>query len=175
MALSAAWIAGMMVALEPSAPWRSTYDKTAEAIAKVAEAEPLFDGDAPKTAALLVSVAWHESRLKPNAVSSNGKWVCLYQVDKRHLEDWKKAVDDPEVCTRAAMKLLRQSLAACAKQPADDRLAFFMSGTCTKGLPESRYRMFLAKKLLAKHPLPQEEAKDAKDKPKEATKTASTK
>lgn len=176
MTLPAAWIAGMLTSLEPSAPWRSTYDRTAEAIAKVAEAEPLFDGDAARTAALLVAVAWYESRLKPNAVSANGKWVCLYQVDKHHLEDPKKALDDPEVCTRAAMKQLRTSLATCAKNPEGERLAFFMSGRCDKGLPESRYRMFLMKQLLAKHPLPQSSAdKDGKADAgaKEPQKTAS--
>jgi hypothetical protein len=161
MSLPAAWIAGMMTSLEPSAPWSSTYDRTADAIAKLAEAEPLFEGDAPRTAALLVSVAWYESRLKPNAVSSNGRWVCLYQLDKRHLDDPKKALEDPETCTRAAMKILRASLASCAKRAGDERLAMFMSGTCDKGLPESRYRMFLAKQLLAKHPVPKDPARTA--------------
>lgn len=170
MSLPPAWVAGMMLGLEPSAPWRPTYDKTADAIAKVANAEPLFDGDAGRTAALLVSVAWHESRLKPDAVSKNGQWLCLYQLDKRHLEDPKKALGDPETCTRAAMKILRESLAKCAKRPHGEQLAMFMSGSCDKGLPESRYRMFLADRLLAKHPIPvtplgagTDEAKKRKD------------
>lgn len=165
MSLPAAWVSGMMNTLEPTAPWRGSYDRTAGAIVKVAEAEPLFDGDAARTAALLVSVAWHESRLKPDAVSKNGQWVCLYQVDKRHLDDPKKALDDPETCTRAAMKILRASLASCAARPGDERLAMFMSGRCDKGLPESRYRMFLARQLLAKHPVPKDAAdtKEGKD------------
>ncbi len=154
MGLPAAWVVGMMMALEPSAPWRPTYERTADAIVKVVDAEPLFEGDPSRSAALLVSVAWHESRLKPDAVSKNGLWLCLYQVDKRHLADPKKALEDPEVCTRAAMKILRASLKACAARPVDERLAFFMSGKCDRGLPESRYRMFMAKKLLEKHPLP---------------------
>lgn len=155
MSLPIAWIVGMMTALEPSAPWRATYERTAEAIARVAESDPLFEGgDAARTAALLVAVAWHESRLKPDARSANGQWLCLYQVDKRQVKSAARVLADPEECTRAAMTILRASLKRCAKSPTDDRLAFFMSGACDKGLPQSRYRMFLAKKLLKDHPLP---------------------
>jgi hypothetical protein len=154
MTPTAAWIVGLMVALEPRSPWRATYERTAEAIARVAEEAPLFDGDAARTAALLVSVAWHESRLRPDAKSANGRWLCLYQVDKRHVADPSKLLEDPEACTRAAMTILRASLTHCRARPERDRLAFFMSGACDKGLPQSRYRMFLASKLLREHPAP---------------------
>jgi Transglycosylase SLT domain len=158
MSVPVAWVVGLMVALEPSAPWRPTYGKTAEAIARVAETEPLFDDHGEeRTAALLVAVAWYESRLKPNAKSANGQWYCLYQVDKRWLPDPEKALTDPEVCTRAAVKILRTSLEKCSSRPKDERLAMFMSGACDKGLADSRYRMFLASKLLKEHPLTQEE------------------
>jgi hypothetical protein len=164
MSVPAAWIVGLMVALQPSAPWRPTYEKTAEAIARVASSEPLFEGEdgEARTAALLVSIAWYESHLKPDARSKagNGRWVCLYQIHKRHLADPKKALTDPEVCTREAVKLLRASLAACAKRPKNERLAFFVSGACDKGLPSSRLRMFLAAKLMKDHPLPPPEAKE---------------
>jgi membrane-bound lytic murein transglycosylase MltF len=130
MSVPIAWVVGMMVALEPTAPWRPTFQKTAEAIARVAESEPLFDehGDT-RTAALLVAVAWYESRLKPNAKSGNGQWYCLYQIDKRRLgADALKALDDPEICTRTAVKMMRSSLDRCASRPANERLAQFMSG-----------------------------------------------
>ena len=158
MSVPVAWVVGLMVALEPSAPWRPTYGKTAEAIARVAESEPLFDDHGEeRTAALLVSIAWYESRLKPNAKSSNGLWYCLFQIDKRQLADPDKALADPEVCTRAAIKIIRTSLQKCASRPTDERLAMFMSGTCDKGLADSRYRSFLATKLLKEHPLVREE------------------
>jgi hypothetical protein len=155
MSVPVHWVVGLMVALEPSAPWRATFEKTAEAIARVAESEPLFDDRGEeRTAALLVAVAWYESRLKPTAKSKDGQFVCLYQVDKRHLPDPQKALDDPEVCTRAAIKIIRASFQQCAKSPLDDRLAQFMSGTCDKGVNDSRYRMFLGGKLLREHPFP---------------------
>ena len=155
MSVPVHWVVGLMVALEPSASWRPTFEKTAEAIARVAESEPLFDDHGEeRTAALLVAVAWYESRLKPNAKSKDGQFVCLYQVDKRHLADPQKALDDPEVCTRAAVKILHASFQHCVKRPLDERLAQFMSGTCDKGLNDSRYRMFLGGKLLRDHPFP---------------------
>ncbi|MDB4944374.1 MAG: hypothetical protein JWP97_3908 [Labilithrix sp.] len=155
MTVPVAWVVGLLVALEPSAPWRPTFEKTAEAIARVAESDPLFDERGEeRTAALLVSIAWYESRLKPNARSKNGQWLCLYQVDKRHLPEPQKALEDPELCTRAALKIIRASLQACTRQRPDDRLAQFMSGSCERGGTESRYRMFLASKLLKDHPVP---------------------
>ena len=155
VSLPVAWVVSLMVALEPSAPWRDTYEKTAEAIARVSESDPLFEERGEeRTAALLVAIAWYESRLRPNARSANGRYVCLYQIDKRHLPDPQKALDDPEVCTRSAMKIVRSSLERCKRRPANERLAEFMSGSCTRGLPESRMRSFLANKLLKEHPLP---------------------
>lgn len=153
MSLLATWTLGLMVALEPSSPWRSTFEHTADAIARVASAEPLFEGDVTKTAALLVAVAWHESRLRPDARSKDGQYLCLYQVDKRHVATPSRLLADPELCTVAALKILRLSLSQCARRPENDRLAFFMSGACDKGLPQSRYRMFLAKRLLREHPV----------------------
>lgn len=159
MSVPVAWVVGLMTALEPNAPWRPTFERTAEAIAKIAESEPLFeDRSEERTAALLVSVAWYESRLKPTAKSGNGRWYCLYQIDRRHLPNPQQALDEPEVCTRAAIKILRQSLERCATHPSPERLAQFVSGTCEKGLAESRYRMYLTNKLLKDHPAPTKSA-----------------
>lgn len=155
MSLPVPWIVSLMVALEPSSPHRATFERSAEAIARAAASDPLFDeaGEA-RTAALLVSIAWHESRLRPDAKSKNGQWLCLFQVDRRHLAEPKRALEDPDVCTRAAVKILKGSLAKCSKNAENERLAMFMSGACDKGLSSSRYRMFLAKKLLKDHPVP---------------------
>jgi hypothetical protein len=85
-------------------------------------------------------------------MSANGQYVCLFQLDKRHLSEPEKALTDQEMCARGATKIIRASLVKCAKNAPDDRLAIFMAGTCDKGLPESRYRSFLAQKLLKEHP-----------------------
>lgn len=157
MSIPVSWVVGLLAALEPTAPWRDTYEKTAEAIARVAESEPLFaveDQGEERTAALLVSMAWYESRLKPNARSKNGRWFCLYQLARSYLPNAEQALTDPEMCTRAAVKVVRKSLDLCKARPLNERLAFFTSGQCDRGGVESRYRMFLASKLLKEHPLP---------------------
>lgn len=155
MSVPAAWVVGLMMALEPSAPWRTTYEKTAEAIARAAEAEPLFEEKGEeRTAALLVSVAWYESHFKPNAKSSNGKWFCLYQIDKRYLSDPEKSLSDPEFCTRTAVKIIKNSFQQCDKHPENERLSVYLSGSCDKAVKQSKYRMFLMGKLLREHPMP---------------------
>ena len=157
MSIPVSWVVGLLAALEPTAPWSNTYGKTAEAIARVSESEPLFavdDHGEERTATLLVAIAWYESRLKPSAKSKNGRWYCLYQLDRSYLPDAEKSLSDPEMCTRSAVKILRKSLEMCKARPLDERLAAFMSGQCDRGGAESRYRMFLAKKLLKEHPLP---------------------
>jgi len=157
MGVPAAWVVSLLAALEPKAPWSGTYERTAEAIAKVAESDPLFDEHGPeRTASLLVALAWYESRLKPDAKSKDGRWYCLFQVERGQFSDPKRALEDPELCTRVAVKMLRRSLETCKARLPDERLAMFVSGQCDRGGPESRYRMFLAKKLLKEHPLPPE-------------------
>jgi hypothetical protein len=153
MSVPVQWIVGLMVGLEPSAPWRDTFERSAEAIARVSESEPVFEERGEeRTAALLVAIAWYESRFKPTARSKDGQFLCLFQVDKQRLPDPQKALADPEVCARAAIKIVRASLQRCARSPADDRLAMFTSGACDRGVLDSRYRMFLAGKLLREHP-----------------------
>lgn len=157
MSIPVSWVVGLLAALEPNAPYRSTYEKTAEAIARVSESEPLFpveeEGE-ERTATLLVSLAWYESRLRPDAKSKNGRWYCLYQLEKGWLPNAKQSLVDPEMCTRAAVKVIRQSMTTCKSRPLTERLAYFTSGRCDRGGVESRYRMFLASKLLKEHPLP---------------------
>jgi hypothetical protein len=152
-----AWVAGLLAALEPSAPWSDTYDRTAEAIARAAEAEPLYpaeDQGEARTASLLVAIAWYESRFKPNAVSKDKRAYCLYQLDRSYFPEPGKALVDADLCTRTAITVLRTSLQRCRARAPNDRLAFYMSGQCDRGGPESRYRMYLASRLLKEHPLP---------------------
>lgn len=164
MTLPVAWVVGLLAALEPKAPWSHTYERTAEAIARVSDREPLFameDNGPERTASLLVAIAWYESRLKPNAKSRNGKWYCLYQIGKSYLPDPERSLTDPEMCTRTAVRLIRKSFDTCKARPVEERLAGYVSGQCGRGGVESRYRFFLAKKLLKEHPIfpPSEEAR----------------
>ncbi len=157
MSVPVAWVVGLLAALEPTAPWSDTYEKTAEAIARASESEPLFapeDRGEERTASLLVSMAWYESRLKPNAKSRNGKWYCLFQLGKGYLPNAEKSLTDTEMCTRAALKQIRRSFDLCKKRAVEERLASYMSGQCDRGGAESRSRFYLANKLLKEHPMP---------------------
>jgi hypothetical protein len=151
----ASWILTLMVALQPAAPWRASYEKTAAAFADAAKADPLFVGERAeaRTGALLVALAWHESRFNPRAVASK-RFMCLFQIDRVHLADPERALSDPADCTRAAMRILKESLSKCRHRAEPDRLAFFTSGSCERGGAASRHRMFLASRILRDHPPP---------------------
>ncbi len=150
----AAWVLSLMVSLQPRAPWSDSYLETAIAIADVVEASPpLFDGadGRIKTAALLVSVAWFESRFRVDAVGDHGSAHGLYQQHDRG------DLTDPHNATRVAIEQLRISLRACRSHPLDDRLAFYASGGadgCEReaGQRASRHRMSLARRLVARAP-----------------------
>jgi len=148
-----AWILGLMVAMQPQAPWRSTYEATAHAIADaVAGAEPLFAGDRgrERTAALLVSLGWFESTFDPHALGDHGRAHGLFQVHG-HGE-----LADPDEAVGLALELVRTSMRACRNRPLEERLAWYAGGgyDCSApsadALKKSRHRVLKAM-WLAKH------------------------
>jgi len=129
-----AWILALMLLVQPRAPWRASYEATAAAIAQVVEeSEPLFQGPLgrPRTAALLVSLAWFESTLKPDAMGDHGQAHGLYQVHG-HGE-----LVDPLEATRVALELVRQSFRACRARPLEERLAWYAGGGYDCSSPSS--------------------------------------
>lgn len=160
--VQAAWVLTLMQSIEPNAPWKDTYEKTAEVFAKVANEQPLFKGEdgAMRTAALFVSVAWFEGRLKPNAIGDKGQSVCAFQVGVSNLAalgTTKDAMlDDIEVCTKSARTMMATSFRVCANKPVEDIMAHYAFGgpTCggpkEEGFRESRHRMRKAEWLFAK-------------------------
>lgn len=159
-----AWILALMIALQPAAPWRSSYDATAQAIADVTRDEaPLFagaDGRA-RTAAVLVSVAWFESTFKPGATGDHGRSHGLFQVQGHG------TLDDPHDATRAALVELRASLHVCRKRPLAERLAFYAGGgpaphdadgcpVNAEAVNASKHRLARAFWLFKRYPAPNE-------------------
>jgi hypothetical protein len=154
------WILSLMVILQPSAPWKATYEGTARAIDDVAHAEPAYAGDdgPERTAALLVSIAWYESRFDPRAVleDADGASLGLFQVHDSNLHRLRivhpDALEDPRASARAALFLIRESFRVCGKRPADELLAMYASGRGRCDVPEgvraSRRRMRLAATML---------------------------
>ena len=85
------WILSLMLLLQPPGitPWSGGYEQTAETIAKVAQADPVFAGEhgADRTAVLLVALGWFESRFRPDAVGDHGHSLCMLQVGESNLKE----------------------------------------------------------------------------------------
>ena len=145
-----AWVLLLMIGLQPSAPWRSTYETTAAAIASAATEAPLFAGkDGPaRTAALLVATGWHESRFRPDAVGDSGRSHGIFQASR-------VPIADVNAQARGALAMMRDSFHACGGRKTEDWLAVYTSGSCTNvgGLIASRHRVGLAMRLFKAHPL----------------------
>jgi hypothetical protein len=121
----ATWILGLLVVLQPNAPWKATYEQTAKAIAQVVEEEPpLFEGDMGKykSAALMSSLAWFESTLNPSATGDHGVSHGLFQV-QGHGD-----LRDPLDAARASYAMVRQSFRICKARPIEERLAWYAAG-----------------------------------------------
>lgn len=154
-----AWILALMLMLVPRAPYADTFPATAAAIDKVAHEAALYSGeDGPeRTAAQLVALFAHESSFDPLAVHADtgGDSIGLGQVNVsnlRRLGLTRAALFDPLTNARAALRLLSESIAACAWRPSWARLSLYVSGSCNRGGEASRKRVTLATELLRAHP-----------------------
>lgn len=163
--VEASQILALMLKLEPNSPYRETFDESAEVYAKVANDEPLFKGeDGPlKTAALFVSVAWFESRFRKGAIGDHGQSVCEFQIGVSNLRNLGTTKDEilqnTEVCTRAARKMMAISFGVCRGKDVLYALSHYAAGgeKCGgekgQGERESKHRMlkadFIYKKLRA--------------------------
>jgi hypothetical protein len=176
MTTLAAWLLGIMLLLQPHAPWKSTFATTADAIAEQAEADPLFAGaDGPARSALLaLSTGDFESALKPDAVGDCGhdgpckagevgRSVCFGQVgvsNLRTLGTTREAMQsDIRVCVRAMWTMLKGSLAVCRARPLEERLAHYTAGgdgcsTNEDAVRKSKHRVLKALYLFRHHPPP---------------------
>ncbi|HEU4407112.1 MAG TPA: transglycosylase SLT domain-containing protein [Polyangiaceae bacterium] len=149
----AAWVLSLLFVLQPDAPWRASYPAPARAIAEAAErSEPLFPGPdgRARTAALLVAVAYHESRFDPKAVGDGGRSFGLFQLQRGGASNFT-----PAVAARRSLAFLRSSMNSCRDRAEDERLAAYASGRCDRGLEASRARMRLGRALVAGHPPPE--------------------
>ncbi|HEU4412509.1 MAG TPA: transglycosylase SLT domain-containing protein [Polyangiaceae bacterium] len=100
--------------------------------------------------ALLVAVAYHESRFDPKAVGDGGRSFGLFQLQRGGASNFS-----PELAARRSLALLRSSMNSCRDHPEDERLAAYASCRCDRGLEASRARMRLGRALVAGHPPPE--------------------
>lgn len=184
----AAWILAAMLSAEPRSPYRSTFESSAETMAKVATDSPLFGGaDGPKkTASWFVSVMWFESRFDPKAKGdcskrdksgvcvSQPQSLCGFQVGISNVAflgvKEQELLDNFETCTRSARKLMKVSIQICRTRPMDDWLGQYAAGgvECGRlqqdgsraGLRESGHRVRKATWLFANVPEPRSSLTD---------------
>jgi len=153
------WILSVLFALEPAAPWTSTYVETAEAIADASVADPLFADDEAgyKTAAALISLGWFEGRLDPKAVGDHGRARGLFQVHAGPYSPEAAArdyLDDVGTQARVAVRMLHDSQRACRSLGEAQRWAWYASGSCGRGRVAASHRYLFAQRLLREHPPP---------------------
>jgi hypothetical protein len=143
------WILALMLKVEPSSPFRATFDKTAAAIARASDASPLFGGDhgGERTAALVVSVAWFEGRLNPRAEGDrtckryDGERCiergeptsfCTMQIAESNFpalgvtrEIVQGSIDS---CIDAGLRMMKSSFSVCRAKPLEHRLDWYATG-----------------------------------------------
>ena len=140
------WVLTAMVTWAPPASDADLqrYKAIAEDIEAVAydPAEPAaFDGPEgrARTALLLASTAYDESYFRADvddgrARGDSGHSVCVMQVwvEGHTREGWTadELVQDREKCIRAALHILRGSLAWCRQLSGGDRLGGYTHGKC---------------------------------------------
>jgi len=131
------------------------YGEISRAIAEASSEDPLFpqrsDG-AERTATILVSIAFYESRFHPNVIGDQGRSFGLYQIQPGTWKIDGKVLLLPRTASNVAIDLVRKSFKACAKRPWQERLAWYAaSAGCEtvhpKVLGQSIERMLLADKL----------------------------
>jgi hypothetical protein len=141
-----------MLALQPSAPWRDSYEYTAERVSQAAIADP-FVGKSGEdiyfTAALMTIWAARESRFATAVVGDSGVSYGLFQIQTTTAEEPKERLLDVNVAPSIALRLFHFSYRACAAHPADERLAQYAYGRdCEHRLELSRARVHAAQALV---------------------------
>jgi hypothetical protein len=142
----AAWVLRLVLALAVTENVEPP-PELASAITAAAEERPLA-GEPARMAAVLVAIAWRESRFKADAVGDKGQSVGVWQISRY----WKPPADVAGQARKAA-ELVVESFRVCARHPLEERLGWYASGGATCGaLAASRGRMHLAGRLLRDYP-----------------------
>lgn len=171
--ITTACVAAQLLALEPNAPWKDTYESTAAAIVRAAHESPLFAGPTgvAKTIEVIVATAHFESAGNPRAegdhlcrpgevrpkCTGEAQSLCLLQVGRSNLKGLgttaQEILNDVDVCVDKGLRLMHVSFAICRARPLEDRLANYAAGGSGCGGPKgegilkSRHRMLKATRL----------------------------
>lgn len=161
-----AWTLAIMTHLQPPAetPWADTYPETAYAIVDAAVDEPMFPGPdgIERTIAFDLSVAWFESRFRPDALGDGGASVGLFQIAKTFAP--AETLLAPPSAAHLAQRLFLQSFRICrsAGRARAEGLAWYADGGVGCGREGARgerarrlstHRFELAERILREFPV----------------------
>lgn len=163
LAILPATIMKILYAMEPMNPHVGAYGEISEAIAAASNQNPLFpdreDGSA-RTASLLVSVAWFETKFHPNLLGDGGKSFGMYQIQPRTAESLGRPIMtnqllSPREASFIAIDLFRVSMTQCQARPWEERLTWYVASNGCPSHPilvrKSMDRMLLADRLFRDH------------------------
>jgi hypothetical protein len=165
------WLVAAMFAWTPAKePDRARYTEIASDLAAVvydpAEA-PLFSGPdgRAKTAALLASIAAHESTFRADvedgrARGDGGTSWCFMQLhigSGKTVEGWtaQDVTSDRKLCFRAGLHIARESFRMCNGLAENELLGAYASGHCGRSV-ESRVMVTRAVAYSRHHPMTDE-------------------
>lgn len=129
---------------KPDAEQLKTMSELAEAISRVSQEKPLFEGKRGQenTAALLVSIAYFESSFHGMHRGDHGNSVGFFQIWPRKGDPSKDELEQNiPLQANLARERIAESFHSCSYGDPGDRLALYASGSCSRGIRESRRRM----------------------------------
>lgn len=100
----------------------------------------------PDERRVLARIALYESGLSPTVARCAERGyegnvsLGLYQISPQTSEDFRQACSSIAAQTSLAVRYVRASFVACPANIGADRLAMYVSGTCTRGLRQARER-----------------------------------
>ena len=154
-AITAAHVLKMLYFLEPQGPHVPDYGEISEAIANTSNQDPLFpqrEDGCLRTAAILVSLAWYESRFHKSVVGDQGKSFGLFQIQPPTAKHSANMLLNPREASYIAVDLIRTSFGACRNQPWESRLSWYISSNGCPTHPvivkKSMSRMLTAERIL---------------------------
>lgn len=154
-AITSALVMSALYKLEPNSPHVPQYAEISEAITEASNQDPLFPQDKDgcrKTAAILISIAWFESRFHTNAVGDNGKSFGLFQIQPPTAQVKSNILLNPRTASFVAVDLVRKSFQACEKRPYEERLSWYVSSSGCPSHPiivkKSLDRMLMSNRIL---------------------------
>lgn len=150
------WINKLMEPERAGVTWGDTYTTTAHEIAEVSETSPLFAGeDGPtRTASVLTSNYYYESRFNPTAIGDHGHSFGLGQISDGNF-GWlgitrEGLLKSTRLQVETSLRLVKMSFKYCGGKPIEEKLGWYASGGMTCGrAANSRMKMGLAKRLYA--------------------------